>query len=606
MAKVSRDHLTRGVELLEEHVFAPLTNMAAQLSQPSIGQDQTQAGQGVFRLNFSIPHVGARFFMSNPTGLFYIPFCLPPLQESFDANPSVSVGTKTPILTGVSFGFDQRGEAAHVVDRWRGWSNGVAPPHPGEVFISNPSEGFTNYDRVGGVDIKLSIYDKSQHYFHPQTSGGHGAAPTDAHFAPSVEGEVFTTTIGAAALAGSVERENPVNLSGLSVPIDPKKTYVVGFNADGLFDSGGTDHLALVSVQIGLEFKMELVARDNAVTNSAHVQNMPSVHDGAVSGETITITAPAASAVVQADTGAGVSTGMEKIDSRLRHRLWGGYGDFSSTHVGEHMIDNAAYDIIAVPMFANLPLGETVAMFSWFEMAGNGQTYTDRAIIPITHPMTIHHVIATNNFTTATGYSGKFTMESQPPAINKLKFTVGVGIVNGEYSDSRNYTQVALGDYQPESEGSGKLIDFMDLRNFASHDGPASSTGSVYPSRWEQAMFSIPLVRDIHAEGRGAGYFDGVLPFARGTQGRPFFVGEGASGGQGTVSRTNVGNNVAVGGIVPPTGGAEQYIEVRMQMEAMLAVYTGGTFQANYDPADIMSGYGGCWVYIIGKKHMRM
>ena len=89
MAKVTRDNLPRGAELLKDHVFDPMTGMATALSG-NVESEQLQCSKSTFRLNFSVPYISAKFFWANPGGWFYIPFCLPPLQEHWFSTTSVN------------------------------------------------------------------------------------------------------------------------------------------------------------------------------------------------------------------------------------------------------------------------------------------------------------------------------------------------------------------------------------------------------------------------------------------------------------------------------------------------------------------------------------
>ncbi|ANS05344.1 hypothetical protein [uncultured Mediterranean phage] len=586
MAKVKRESLPRGAELLPEHVFDPLSDMAAEIAAPNITDVQMEAGNGTFRLSLSVPHISARFFRSSPGGLFYIPFCLPPLQEHWVSGLSSQTEAPHPVLTDVAFSFDQRGEPAHLADRWAGYD--LSANTPESIFASNPNEGDTNYGRAAGVDIRLSVLEKPQHAFIPQHLGGGSGSLYDP--APSAEREVWAVTIGGAQLSNRVLRENPVVFSGLSEQLSPKSTYIVALNADGLYDSsGGNEHLALIGVQIVLGFKMALVPRDRQ--SIATVQNMPTVHGGEQVGEPVLIVPPPSGSTVSADDDQGVSTNVEKIDAVLRHKLAGGYGDFSSTYVAQHVKTDAAYDIIAVPMFGNAALGEILARPSWLHLRSATDTsYTDRRLIPLTAPMTIHHVIATNNFTTATLYDGALGLRAVPPA--GMRIEVGVAVAGGGLADSQRNQQVAYGTYLPLFGAPPVTVDFMDLRNDAGRIHSATP-GDFFAPRWEQSLFAVPIVED--PADRGLGYVD---------QGRPFFVGPAASGGLDTQFRSNVGTGAGSG--APNSGGEDAYLEVRMQIVATNGdVFSGGVWQANYGEWDIFSGYGGCWVYIIGKKHMR-
>ncbi|MCP4515819.1 MAG: hypothetical protein GY824_11395 [Delftia sp.] len=74
--------------------------------------------------------------------------------------------------------------------------------------------------------------------------------------------------------------------------------------------------------------------------------------------------------------------------------------------------------------------------------------------------------------------------------------------------------------------------------------------------------------------------------------------------------------NIGGAAAAPVTGGAEQYLEVRLAVapnagnNILNKTNVGGTDYLTYNTTDygwgdIALGYGGCWVYIIGKKHLK-
>jgi hypothetical protein len=590
MAKVTRDTLPRGAELLKEHVFTPMTDMATALSG-NVVQEQMEGSKGTFRLNLSIPYISSRYFWANPGGWFYVPFCLPPLQENFDSNIAVGPNVPVPVLTEVGFSFDQKSEPAMITDVWSGKAFDVAKPPPEAFFVSNYNEGNACYQRAGSVSIKLAIFEKSQHFFVPQTVGS--GSGTSAKPTLGAQSEVFTATLGPALIGATAARENPVAYHGLSAPIDPKKTYMFAINADELYDSANNLHTALVSVQATLKFKMELVTRDASSADTPQaVQNIPDetlpTSYGIRTADSVSIGVPSAGAAVEADGTNGVNTNLEKIDEKLRHKIQGGYGDFSATHVKQQVQDDAGYEIIAVPMFGNEALGELLARPTWLHVRDSEETYTDRAIIPVTSPMTIHHVFVTNNFLTATPRSTGSSAYPAPPVASRLMYKVGVGIVDGALSDDVDYTQVAYGEITPDAADSALMVDFMDLQNQAT-----LQKDTTRPQRWEQAIFSVPIRLGTTA---GTGYH---------AQGAPFFVGEGGKHGINTTPRTLVGNGSG-SDAAAATDGREQLIEVRMQINPRGSVFnTSRAWQSYVADWAIFSGYGGSWVYIVGKKHMR-
>ena len=92
-------------------------------------------------------------------------------------------------------------------------------------------------------------------------------------------------------------------------------------------------------------------------------------------------------------------------------------------------------------------------------------------------------------------------------------------------------------------------------------------------------------------------------------QGEPFFVSRGWTGTGDFESNTTspYGNNrqpvnAGATSAQPVTRGRESFIEVRMQItDTGASLSTYGNLQ---DEREIVSGYGGHWVYIIGKKQL--
>jgi hypothetical protein len=167
---------------------------------------------------------------------------------------------------------------------------------------------------------------------------------------------------------------------------------------------------------------------------------------------------------------------------------------------------------------------------------------------------------------------------------------------------------------------------------------------------WEYKLVSVPLMGSNNGNGYWQDY-DAATPIAgtKGSQGRPIWAGEGNSftGGRSSIIgmtsdspvTTTAGYGFNIGGAAPnATTGSEQYLEVRLAVKTTAAatnpVYEdtpGGdtpgflSFNTNDDftsggtqvgakstpivnpwhHGDIALGYGGCWVYIIGKKHLK-
>ena len=104
---------------------------------------------------------------------------------------------------------------------------------------------------------------------------------------------------------------------------------------------------------------------------------------------------------------------MQNIDQQFSDKLRGGYNEFSQTYPTQPIKDDAAYEVITVPLGAGFvhnrmsarddyPLAPYVSGHAFTSPAAPAyeeNPYVDRRIIPIDSEMTIHHVIVALNWT---------------------------------------------------------------------------------------------------------------------------------------------------------------------------------------------------------------
>ena len=443
----------------------------------------------------------------------------------------------------------------------------------------------------------------------------------------SVENEVYSTLLPASAIATS--GGNPVLIEGLNIPFNPYHTYILAIYAPGLHDDrnvhvsdpraplqthvvgyadgGGTDetavvgsldgtgeisyrlneHLALVSVWANLNFKMKLLSRELQDTNSVAVQNMPK-HKGTKTNQDISTAAPSVSADIKADSETtSVSTRIQNVDRPIMDKLRGGYDSFSKTYPYEHIANDAAYDVITVPLMQGFEFNQltplTFAKSQYQTITGAPVAHVDRRLIPITSPLTIEHITACLNFTgtkvmqrtalatrSGAGRDGSTTSDPynvidqdtsstrayytqarfpQPRGFSSLfTYQIGVALVTGNAADNFNYQQIAYVEYDPAREQISRytspfLIDAVDMELDAMLPSPTDSSwytasttdppkDNQYRKFFEQALVSVPI-QQYDTANTGAGYwgkFDSDQTddneMQRGTQGREFFVGE--------------------------------------------------------------------------------
>ena len=177
-------------------------------------------------------------------------------------------------------------------------------------------------------------------------------------------------------------------------------------------------------------------------------------------------------------------------------------------------------------------------------------------------------------------------------------YEVGVAMVSGPGGDDFEYQQVAHklytnGVIAPSSPTvpDASIIDAVRMGL------PAVEVGT---QKAEYKLINIPLVGT-----RGNSYTDG---------GTPVFIGQSNSN-RSRRSLIPDGGGV-VGTPFDGTPGVERYLEVRLKVDPTYDVYglDGAGYPAtdpdriafteNYRQSDIFVGYGGCWVYLIGKKHL--
>jgi len=121
MSKITRNKLNRGTKLTVDHVFTPLLDVANNLFNGTINQENIESNIASFRVNINVPvidtelinHYGINPDEGFPRGGYCVPFMLPPLQEFYEPqNETVSYNYDTPdlVLDEFSFSFDQRSE----------------------------------------------------------------------------------------------------------------------------------------------------------------------------------------------------------------------------------------------------------------------------------------------------------------------------------------------------------------------------------------------------------------------------------------------------------------------------------------------------------------
>ena len=509
---ISFKRMTRGIKLLAEHIFDPISSALSTLSSTGVPVAQYEKTQGTFRVNLAFP-VANNFFYGpvyNKSSILTAPFILPPLQDEFGANPNGITGYE---LVEVSVSQDTRGEAASLNPATLG---------PVQVGAIKPEEA---------VGFDLSIKGRK----------------IDSSNPGRFNNEVFSMEIADIALLNPYSRFNPHVQAGISIPFDHNNSYLLTITPKA-------DSANYVNIFVSLKFKSKLRQRDLLGTS----QNQTYLAGRGFFPETATV--PAGDSTIEADTNDGVNTGFKVIDAFIDRKLRGGFNRASMPSFKEGLKDDAGYEVISVPMFGSWPhvaggprygalvLGNDLPYetLPWVDSAAGRYTTMDRAIVPINYPLTIHHVIVAANYT-----AGSNQTSYRPTAANaaNLKHEVGVGLMSGHRSDNIAHQQVAFVEWLPSTINNY----LIDRANF---DGTGTFSRSGYC--WD--LLNCPITGGTN----GVGYT---------AQGQPVFAGQGTSYNS---TRTNVGAaapltaggeqvldirwKISNGGVNPATWGLAQSI----------------------------------------------
>lgn len=554
MAKIGFKRLTRGVALLTDHIHAQIQKAATRLTTTGVDNSNLEAGWGTFRMNLSLPSTNSTGFTAA-----VVPFTLPPFQEFFTTTPGVS-NPSTPLLVldEVSFGFDQRSEPAAVADG----SGGTV-------------EGNIYYDGAGKLDARLVIFEKDMEAWKT------GAVFTKQEFTR----EVYSLVIPASALSGEFTRLNPVAQGGLDIVFDPYKTYKMRLEFPKMA------LMVIPSATVSLKFRSPLAPRlDN--TGVFRSQHLPLAYNGARQTTPLVIPVPAAGALVESDVADGVETVMESVDDVIRGRLVGGYSDVSAPLLGEEILDDSAYEVIAVPMWGNgwAIEGGTLEWTTLPYMGGTATAPTiDRRIIPLHQPVEVHHVIAAANYTRNLADPTQQTRAATGfrPVSPAFEQSVSVGIGSAIRSDQNAVRQLALATWTPATVGTYRIDEVGE--------------NGEYGDLWD--IMSVPLVGD--GADLGTGYSASTIPGSGlSNVGKPVFAGKSDSP---LVARSNfadlppsLGGTYAAGAALPNV--QDQFLEVRWLLKDTGAGGLGSS--VTWANNEMVIGKGGHWVFIICKKYL--
>jgi len=532
MPDIGFKRLSRGVKLLTGHIQTQIQKALTRVTDTGFVSANMEAGNSRFRMSFPWSGLEPKAAGGTDTRYARALFSLPPPQEMFRTTGAPRPNDISYVLDGIMLSFDQRAE----------------------VWAIN-EDGTLNTADGDKLTFVVSVFGKTPTLLNSSAT-------------TTVDTQLASITFDALNFSNAKFYQNPVTKSGLGIAIDAYQTLVLEIDLSQLQATAA--NLICNSLIVGLDFYAPLIDRDTTTAGAPTVQNIPTAHYGARSNVAEALTIPAAGAIISAENpiagSDGVQTSFEKVDKHFRDRLVGGYTEKSSNEGISNILTDAAYEIIAVPMWGNgwtvkggaattaatLPFMNAVAPF-------NNAT-CDRRIIPLRYPIVIHHVLASASLGSLIPTSATFNTQ------------IGVGLGCGTRSDLFESRQVAMLDFTTLTKAN-YLID----------------TVGIGSEKFE--LYNVPLTY-LAAAANGTGYGSLLNPFKNG---EPVFCGQALTT---EVTRTPLAPSVgAAAPAAPLMQGQEQYLEVRWAFQD-----SGGI--DNMAAGAGVIGFGGHWVYIIGKKHL--
>lgn len=551
MSKYSRQPLTRGTKHNPPVGWLPAASIAADVASTAVDENNSDLPLAPFRVTLHVPAVLNTLCPSaqdpeNPVTAVCVPFMLPEPQDTFSASGVLQPGTAL-VLDEVSLSFDQRAEASAIEGTGGGGAAGDLAP-----------------TKLDNLSLRVALIAKSAGTFN-----------LNAQLDP--EREIWSSPLTAVQLGGEDFRANPALWSKIEQQVDPKQTIALVVECPGLYDA--TTPIMLPSLTVSLRFKRNLRVRiNNAVSNT--VQNMPSLQAGVPTADSgFGIAVPLATVEALADGVGGLHTALEAFDAKLHQGLKGGVNREGYLPDVEHLSLTDGYHVIAVPMFTNVGptgfvLADDAANLPYANGTGPDDKTVDQRIIPLEHPLVLHHVLVAMNWCAPNASAANAGII---PSAASLHYKVGVGLYGGPQSDSVEFQQLAYMDVTPATWAANEIDRWRyKWTQFMTRD--ASYNNPNFD------LLACPLV------GTGGAAFNDMFTSTPIAQGKPIWMGR-STWGLRTRSNINAGT--------PATAGAERSIVVRMSIEDAGGLFgpAGGGAQTN--DADVLVGFGGHWVYLL-------
>jgi len=578
VAKIKPKQLTRGVKLLPEHVYDPLVGSMNQIVSGSLLSSQMEEPRAPCTIYFPIPDFDD---LQNEVA---IPLVLPLPQEYWNLPPSDFELPRYRLET-LGLSFDTRAEPATITSKDYSRAG------------HDVSSGMIDLDGAQALTLRLTLLEK--------TIGTSSNPDVDIRNYSTI----FTKTFDPGLFTGASARTNPVTLNVEDVELSHDKLYMLVLEAPGF--EQGVSKRALPSLTLSLKISSVLMRHDSMSRND---QNYPPGFkppgwpgDTSFPQDPNNITPAPDNAIIAAEVAAEytpVQSAIELIDDKVRDKLKAGFNKYSEpprNPLSSFVENDSGWCVMAVPCWGNL--GTSVDSTAKADglpgvrnpVDGTFRAPFHRAVIPIEHPMVIHHVVAAYNWSDDS-VSTTAKRPSSPTYGQNLAMEVGVAISGCGKGDSVGYQQVAMGAFKPDGN---------DASLFSSHILRFIDESSQKTHNWD--LHSIPII--------GAGTSGNPTPETRLNgvgyiaQGCPFYIGQSRSGDakyHDSDTRSLVATLAGAATQTSRTDGAENILEVRWKIN-----YPGDASPAQQSFGDIFAvggagttliGRYGCWVYIIGKK----
>lgn len=571
MAKITKPDLARGSFLSSQHIegaLTPVTNLFTnRLDNDNLKQIQTPFYMNYHFNGFNYDVMGLTD-TERENGVYgdlVFPIPVIPPQDHFSSEGRLSTTTPTYLLDSISFSIDQRAEGAAMDAPF------VIPP------VANLKEkGWKlNYEKAAEQDIQFSILQKD-YYFLSNT-------------ALSPNSSVFTTTIpGSIAFAGTkYSVQNPYYISGINKQFHPYKIYYLAFH----FTNQKQAQFFISNLCISMKFYTLLDTRNELITNTGNksFQNA----DNNINTYNLQLSAPASYTRIDADGSSGIQTNLNAIDLAVEEKLTTGHNKYGQPQsfedeneiagiVNKQAISTfASYDVLVVPFWA-AAYGKSGAITTWngtnsdvisgpISPDGYGSESVrwsgpiqDIRTIPLFYPFTVHHILAYHNHQIR-GAGSPYDKFGQ--GVNGNCYgRVGVGLGTGLQTDKYTYEEVGYLEYD---QNFANTVDRIRV--------PASTYSAAPATRDLGTLMQVPIT---YGATSGLGFYP---------QNGPVYCGGGTK-----LYQTRSG--------VPSTKGMENFLEIRWEFQFADSSKSWTETPAAGKYGTVLSGFGGNFVYIIGKK----